>query len=58
LDDSNDAIDVYSIKLSNLAYKDLDEIYAHIANTLIEPSIASNIVERAAVKWQYDNSAI
>ena len=40
-----DNIDVYKVTLFNRAYRDLDGIYDYIANTLIEPDIALNIVD-------------
>ena len=38
-------MDKYSVKLYARAYRDLDEIYAYIANTLSEPGTALNIVD-------------
>ena len=36
----DDHIDVYNVKMLEHAYRDLDEIYDYIANTLLEPGIA------------------
>ena len=41
----DDYIDKYNVKMFERAYRDLDDIYKYIANTLIEPSIALNIVD-------------
>ena len=41
----DDYIDKYKVKMFDQAYCDLDGIYDHIANTLMEPGIALNIVE-------------
>ena len=41
----DDQIDVYSVKMFNRAYHDLDGIYGYIANTLLEPCIASSIID-------------
>ena len=38
-------MDKYSVKLYARAYRDLDEIYAYIANTLSEPGTALNMVD-------------
>lgn len=35
----------YAVKLLPRAYRDLDSIYAHIAETLTEPVIASKLVD-------------
>ncbi len=35
----------YAVKLLPRAYRDLDGIYAYIAETLIEPGIASELVD-------------
>jgi len=40
-----DNIDIYRVTLFDRAYRDLDGIYDYIANTLIEPGIALNIVD-------------
>ena len=38
-------LDKYRVTMFDRAYRDLDGIYDYIANTLIEPSIALNIVD-------------
>ena len=38
-------MDKYAVKLYAHAYRDLDEIYAYIANTLSEPGTALNMVD-------------
>jgi plasmid stabilization system protein ParE len=35
----------YSVKLLPRAYRDLDDIYSYIAETLIEPGIAAKLVD-------------
>ena len=40
-----DNIDVYKVTLFERAYRDLDSIYDYIANTLLEPSTALNIID-------------
>lgn len=39
-------MDKYVVKLHARAYRDLDNIYAYIAKHLLEPDIASNIVNQ------------
>jgi len=41
----DDHIDKYKVKMFDRAYRDLDGIYNHIANALMEPDIALNIVD-------------
>ena len=41
----DDQVDVYTVTMLDRAYRDLDGIYDYIANTLIEPDIAMNIVD-------------
>ncbi len=38
-------LEKYRIKLYTRAFRDLDEIYSYIANDLLEPSIATNMIE-------------
>ena len=38
-------VDEYNVKMLDRAYRDLDSIYNYIANTLVEPGIALNIVD-------------
>jgi len=38
-------VDEYNVKMLDRAYRDLDGIYDYIANTLIEPVIALNIID-------------
>ena len=38
-------IDVYKVTLFDHAYRDLDGIYDYIANTLLEPGVALNIID-------------
>lgn len=38
-------MDKYSVKLYARAYRDLDGIYSYIANNLLEPTIASNMID-------------
>ena len=40
----DDCITVYSVTMLDRAYRDLDGIYEYIANTLVEPNVALNIV--------------
>ena len=39
-------MDKYSVKLMSRALRDLDGIYDYIANTLLEPGTALNLVDR------------
>ena len=41
----DDHVDEYTVKMLDRAYRDLDGIYDYIANTLIEPDVALNIVD-------------
>ena len=41
----DDQVDVYRVTMLDRAYRDLDGIYDYIANTLIEPGTAMNIVD-------------
>lgn len=38
-------MDKYAIKLYTRAYRDLDDIYTYIAETLLEPGTALNMIE-------------
>lgn len=38
-------MDKYVVKLYPRAYRDLDEIYAYIADTLLEPNIAFKMID-------------
>ncbi len=38
-------MDKYVVKLYARAYRDLDGIYSYIANNLLEPGIASNMID-------------
>jgi len=38
-------VDGYTVKMLDRAYRDLDGIYDYIANTLVEPEIALNIID-------------
>ena len=40
-----DNIDVYKVTLFDRAYRDLDDIYEYISNTLMEPGIALHIID-------------
>ena len=44
-----DNIDVYKVTLFERAYRDLDSIYDYIANTLVEPGVALNIIDNIEV---------
>ena len=39
-------MDKYSVKLTSQALRDLDDIYEHIARTLLEPGTALRLVDR------------
>ena len=41
----DDQIDVYRVTMLDRAYRDLDGIYDYIASTLMEPSVAMNIID-------------
>jgi len=41
----DDDLTVYKVTMLNHAFRDLDGIYEYIAKTLMEPSIALNIVD-------------
>jgi len=38
-------VDEYRVTMLDYAYRDLDSIYDYIANTMLEPGIALNIVD-------------
>ena len=38
-------MDKYTVKLYARAYQDLEEIYSYIANSLLEPDTALNMVD-------------
>ena len=38
-------MDDYSVKLYARAYRDLDDIYTHIAKSLMEPSTAVKLID-------------
>ena len=38
-------LDKYTVKLYARAYQDLEEIYSYIANSLLEPDTALNMVD-------------
>lgn len=38
-------LDKYVVKLYTRAYRDLDDIYSYIAETLLEPGMALNMVD-------------
>jgi plasmid stabilization system protein ParE len=38
-------LDKYAVKLLSRAYRDLDDIYEYIAETLVEPGIASKLLD-------------
>lgn len=40
-----DNLDKYVVKLYTRAYRDLDDIYAYIAETLLDPDTALNMVD-------------
>lgn len=39
-------MDKYAVKLYNRAYRDLDDIYAYIAENLLEPDTALNMIDK------------
>ena len=39
-------MDKYTVKLYSRAYRDIEEIYGYIAENLLEPDIAENMVAR------------
>ena len=41
----DDELTVYAVTMLNHAFRDLDGIYDYIAKTLMEPSVALNIVD-------------
>ena len=41
----DDQVIVYTVKMQDRAYRDIDGIYDYIANTLVEPVIALNIID-------------
>ena len=41
----DDELTVYRVTMLDHAYRDLDGIYEYIANTLLEPGVALNIVD-------------
>jgi len=38
-------VQIYKVKMLDRAYRDLDGIYDYIANTLLEPGVAVNLVD-------------
>jgi plasmid stabilization system protein ParE len=41
----DDALDIYRVTISDYALRDLEAIYSYIADTLLEPGIALNLVD-------------
>ena len=46
-------LDKYTVKLYARAYQDLEEIYSYIANSLLEPDTALNMVDALETAAQF-----